>query len=69
MSRVAAKLWQTAQKMPVLPVSVLRYWASTVANATPVPLSDVGLNFGSTMAVSMPVIASRFTFASGTLST
>jgi hypothetical protein len=35
-SRVAAKLWQIAQKMPVFPDSVLRNCSSTVANAMPV---------------------------------
>jgi hypothetical protein len=52
-----------------LPESVLRNCESSVAKATPVPLSDVGLNFGSTIAVSIPVAASSFTFRRGTLST
>jgi hypothetical protein len=55
--------------MPALPDSVLRNCDSSVANATPVPLSDVGLNFGSTTAVSIPVAPSTFTLRSGTLST
>ena len=36
------------RRSPVLPESVLRNCDSSVAKAMPVPLSDVGLNFGST---------------------
>src|SRR5215472_6511069 len=46
-SRVSAKVWHTAQITPLFPASVLRYWESSVANARPVPLSEVGWNLGS----------------------
>ena len=68
MSRVAAKLWQIAQKMPVLPDSVLRNCSSTVANAMPVWLSPVGLNLVSAGADSRPVLGSIVMLRSGTLS-
>jgi len=67
-SRVAANVWHTAQKTPALPESVFRNCDSSVANAIPVPLSDVGLKFGSTRADSTPVRGSTFTSLSGTLS-
>ena len=53
-SRVSAMLWQTAHETPCLPESVFRSRASTVANARPVPASDVGIEGGSSAPCSNP---------------
>src|SRR3954451_6437642 len=53
-SRVSAKVWQMAQKTPRRPASVLRKREATVAKASPVPASDVGLNSGSSAPCSRP---------------
>src|SRR5262249_33745238 len=67
--RVSTRLWHTMHCTPLLPDAVLRSCASTVANASPVALSDVGLNPGSRRPCSSPLGSSRSTFSSGTLST
>src|SRR5215813_2796520 len=67
--RVSTRLWHTMHCTPLLPDAVLRTCESSVAKASPVALSDVGLKPGSRAACSRPPGSSRRTLCSGTLST